>query len=108
MREKIFLHIYFQVAFSDDFLGLDVGVQDCKNNHLAWKVLQKSTFAEIGFLMIPGSIFHDFGSPWDQFPWLLLPWRLARKLMNFHRILGSPQILSHLWVEVDVLLFLEQ
>ena len=28
--------------------------------HLAWKVLQKSTFAEIGFLMIPGPIFHDF------------------------------------------------
>ena len=27
----------------------------------SWKVLQKSTFAEIGFLMIPGSIFHDFG-----------------------------------------------
>ena len=25
------------------------------------EVLQKSTFAEIGFLMISGSIFHDFG-----------------------------------------------
>ena len=30
---------------------------------LAWEVLQKSTFVEIGFLMIPGSIFHDFGWP---------------------------------------------
>ena len=66
------------------FLGLNFGVWDWKNMHLAWKVLQKSTFAEIGFLVIPGSFFHDFGWPWDQFSWLLLPWRLARKLMNFH------------------------
>ena len=42
-------------------LGLNSGVQDWKNKHLAWKLLQKSTFAEIGFLMIPGSIFHDSG-----------------------------------------------
>ena len=42
-------------------LGLNLGVWDWKNTHLAWKVLQKSTFAEIGFLVIPGSIFHDFG-----------------------------------------------
>ena len=43
------------------FLGLNSGVWDWKSMHLAWKVLQKSTFAEIGFLVIPGSIFHDFG-----------------------------------------------
>ena len=42
-------------------LSLNLGVWDWKNKHLAWKVLQKSTFVEIGFLMIPGSIFHDFG-----------------------------------------------
>ena len=70
------------------FLGLNLGVWDCKNKDLAREVLQKSTFAEIGFLIIPGSIFHDFGWPWDQFSWLLLPWRPARKLMNFHRDFG--------------------
>ena len=70
-------------------LGLILGVWDCKNKHLAREVLQKSTFAEIGFLMIPGSIFHDFGWPWDQFSWLLLPWRLAWNLMNFQ---GGPGV----------------
>ena len=43
--------------------GLDLDpnldVWDWKTKHLARKVLQKSAFAEIGFLMIPGSIFHD-------------------------------------------------
>ena len=48
---------------------MNSGVRVCKNKHLAWNVLQKSTFAEIGFLVIPGSIFHDFGWPWDQFSW---------------------------------------
>ena len=66
----------------------DLSVRVYKNKNLAWKVFQKSTFAEIGFLMIQGSIFHDFGWPWDQFSWLLLPWRPARKLMNFHRDFG--------------------
>ena len=42
------------------FLGLNFGVWDWKNMHLAWKVLQKSTFAEIVFLMIPDRNFHDF------------------------------------------------
>ena len=69
-------------------MGLNLVVWDCKNKHLAREVLQKSTFAEIGFGMIPGSNFHDFGWPWDQFAWLLLPWRLARKLMNFHGDFG--------------------
>ena len=41
-------------------LGLNLGVWDWKTKHLAREVLQKSTFAEIGFLVIPGSIFHDF------------------------------------------------
>ena len=53
-------HIYFQVTFSDDVGGLNLGVWDRKIKHLAMKVLQKATFAEIGFLMFPGSIFHDF------------------------------------------------
>ena len=74
----------FPVCFFSCFLGLNLGVWDWKNMHLAWDVLQKSTSVEIGFLMIPGSIFHDFRWSWDQFSWVFLPWRLARKLMNFH------------------------
>jgi len=29
--------------------------------------LQKSTSAEVGILMLPSFIFHDFGWPWNQF-----------------------------------------
>ena len=93
--------LFFLLVFGFKFRCLGL-----KNMHLAWEVLQKSTSVKIGFLMIPGSILHDFGSPWDQFSWLLLPWRLARKLMDFHRILGSSQILSPEWFEGDVVLFL--
>jgi hypothetical protein len=46
---------------------LNLGVWDRKIKHLARKVLQKSILVEIGFLMFPGTIFHDFGWPWDQF-----------------------------------------
>ena len=59
-KKKIFSYL-FPGCFFCWFFGLNFGVWDWKNMHLAWKVLQKSTFAEIGFLMIPGSIFHDFG-----------------------------------------------
>ena len=41
--------------------GSKLGCLGLENMHLAWEVLQKSTSVEIGFLMIPGSIFHDFG-----------------------------------------------
>ena len=34
-----------------------------KTMHLAREVLQKSTFAEVVLLMIPGSIFYDFECP---------------------------------------------
>ena len=60
-QKNRFLQSYFQVAFPDDFFGLNLSVRVYKNKHLAWKVLQKSIFAEIGFLIFPGSIFHDFG-----------------------------------------------
>ena len=86
-KKKIFSYL-FSGCFFWWFLGLNLGVRDCKNKHLAWKVLQKSTFAEIGFLVIPGTFFHDFGWPWDQFSWPLLPWRLAWKLMDFQ---GCPE-----------------
>ena len=41
-------------------LGLNVDVQDWRTKHFAREVLQKSIFAEVGILMIPGFIFHDF------------------------------------------------
>ena len=34
-----------------------LGVWDCKNEPSAMQVLQKTTFAEIGFLMFPGLFF---------------------------------------------------
>ena len=59
-KKKIFSYL-FPGCFFCWFLGLNFGVWDWKNMRLAGKVLQKSTFAEIRFLMIPGLIFHDFG-----------------------------------------------
>ena len=71
-------------------LGFESGcLWDWKTMHLASDVLWKSTFAEVGFLMIPGFIFHVFGWPWDKFLWLLLPWRLVWNLMTFQGELGS-------------------
>ena len=65
-KKKIFSYL-FPACFFCWFLGLNFGVWDWKNMHLAWEVLQKSTLAEIGFIMIPGPIFHDFGWLWDEF-----------------------------------------
>ena len=62
----------------------------CKTKYFAREVMQKSTFAEVGILMIPGSIFHDFGWRWDEFSCLLLPWRLACNLMALHGYPGAP------------------
>ena len=59
VSNKIFSYL-FPGCFLCWFLGLNFSVWDWKNMRLALKVLQKSTFAEIGFLMIPGPIFHDF------------------------------------------------
>ena len=81
-KNVIFSHL-FPGYFFWWFWGLNLGVWDRKTKHFARKVLQKSTFAEIGFLMFPGSIFHDFGLPWDQFSWFLLPWSLAWNSMTF-------------------------
>ena len=63
----MFVHASPQVSFSGDFLGLNLDVWDWKNKHLAGEVLQKLAFAEVGFLMIPGSIFRDFEGLWDLF-----------------------------------------
>ena len=89
-QKKQFFSYLFPGCFFCWFLGLNLGVRACKNKHLAWKVLQKSTFAEIGFLVIPGSFFHDFRWPWDQFSWLLLLWRRAWKLVDFQGCLEGP------------------
>ena len=61
-QKKQFFSYLFPGCFFCWFLGLNLGVWDWKNKHLAWKVLQKSTFAEIGFLIIAGSIFHGLGT----------------------------------------------
>ena len=47
--------------------GSESGCLGLENQAFGKGGIAKSTFAEIGFLMIPGSIFHDFGWPWDQF-----------------------------------------
>ena len=43
------------------FLSLNLDVWDWKTEHLAREVLQKSSFAEIGFLMILGAFFMILG-----------------------------------------------
>ena len=54
--------------------GFESGCPGLKTKHFAKKLLRKSTFAEVRVLMIPGSVFHDLGWPWNQFSCLLLPW----------------------------------
>ena len=54
---KLFFLMIFE--FESGCLGSD--------KHLALEVLHKSTCAEVGFLMISGSIFHDSGWLWDSF-----------------------------------------
>ena len=77
--------VHFSYLFLGCFfwwlLGLNLGVW--KTKHLAREVLQKSSLAGIGFLMISGSFFYDFGCPWDQFSWFLLPWRMGWNLITF-------------------------
>ena len=55
-----FVHIYFLVDFSDD-VGSEFGCLGLQKQAFGKRGMQKSTFTKIGFLMIPGSIFHDFG-----------------------------------------------
>ena len=59
-QKKVFFisisKLFFLLVFGSKFRCLGL-----KNMHLALEVLQKSTSVKIGFLMIPGSIFHDFG-----------------------------------------------
>ena len=83
-KRRVFCNACLQVSFSDA-LDLDLDSWDWKTKNLATEVLQKSTFAEVGFLMMPGSVFHDFGLPWDQFSLFLLPWRTGLKFHDFSK-----------------------
>ena len=60
--KSVFVHACLQFFFLVSFLD----AWDWEDKHLASEVLQKTTFAEIRFLMIPGSIFHDFWWPWTN------------------------------------------
>ena len=55
-QKKQFFSYLFPACFFCWFFGLNLSVWDWKKKHLAWKVLQKSTFAEIGLLMIPTKV----------------------------------------------------
>ena len=57
------------------------GCMGLKNQAFCKGSITEINFAEIGCLTIP--IFHDLGWPWDQFPWFLLPWRLAWNFVTF-------------------------
>ena len=46
-------------------ISLNLDVQDWKTKHFARDVLQRSTFAEVGILMIPGAFFYDFECHWN-------------------------------------------
>ena len=59
--EKHFLFISIFMLFFLMIFGSESGCLGLENMHLAKEVLQNSTSVEIGFFMIQGSIFHDFG-----------------------------------------------
>ena len=54
----------FQTSFSNCF-GSESGCPWLENWALCKGGIAKVTFAEVRLLMIPGSIFHDSGWPWD-------------------------------------------
>ena len=58
-------------------------VWDWNTTHVAWEILQKSFFVEVGFLMFPGSVSHEDECPWDQWSWLWLSWRLVWNRVTF-------------------------
>ena len=70
--------MYFVMHVSRFLFRMVFGSESrCRIKHFAKEVVQKSTFAEVGILMIPGFFFHDFGWHWEEFSCLLLPWRQA-------------------------------
>ena len=92
-------------------MDLNLDVWDSKPKELVLEVLQKTTFAQIGIIMISLPIFHDFGWLWNALDASLkfyyfsgLPWGSPRSwqparfkvivcprdpLMHNSRILGT-------------------
>ena len=68
----VFLHSYFQVRFCSDF-WVCISMSAIRNKAFGMEVLQKTTFTEAEFLMIPGSTFLIFKWLRDQISFLLLP-----------------------------------
>ena len=62
-----------------------------QNHAFGVRSMRKLTFAEVGFLMIPGFIFHDSGWAWDQFVIAFVALEAGLKFDAL--ILRSPQIL---------------
>ena len=64
-------NVYFVMSVSRllflIFFLLEPGCPGLENRDFAKEVLQKSPFAEGGILMTPGSFFHGFEWPWEQF-----------------------------------------
>ena len=72
--------------------GFESGCLGLENQAFGFRhFTKKTTFAEVGILIILGFIFHDF----------LLAWRLAWNLMDFRVVLGSPLISGPLWWKVN-------
>ena len=57
-----FSRLLFLMAF-----GSESGWSGLENEAFCKDVLQKACFAEVGILMIPGSISYDFEEHWDKF-----------------------------------------
>ena len=82
--------------------------------HVAWEMLQKSFFAELGFLMVPGSVSHEHECPGDQWSWLWLSWRLVWNRVIFQGdswvmqmtsdISSGEQETNRLWTLVIIIL----
>ena len=68
----------------------------CKTKHFAKDVLQKLIFAEVGILMIPGSIFHDFECV-GPICMTFVTLETGLKFNDFHGQFGALQILRPFW-----------
>ena len=65
IRKGVFCHACFQVSFSGDF-GVWIWMSGSRNPSIwYWMYCKNQVSQKDGFLMMSGSIFHDFGWPWD-------------------------------------------
>ena len=79
--------------------GSESGCLGLETKRLASDVLQKSSFAEVGFLMNPEPICYDCWWPWDQFSWFLLPWRMVwhSMILELRSVCATPSGLQIGW-----------